>query len=168
MTRRTSRTGATVAAVVAAVMAALALLNSTAVTTAGSAETATSPVSQASPASPTVSDDGSGTTSAPPAFVDGEDARLAAEELIGAYLESELGATVADVACSVPPTGEVGDRFACYALRADDLVVALRASVAPGRLIELELIVDQGTTTTTTSTSSTTVPALDVATTEGG
>ena len=50
---------------------------------------------------PATSLDGSSTTGVP-AFADGEDARLAAEELIGTYIESEFGVTVTDAACSVP------------------------------------------------------------------
>jgi hypothetical protein len=97
------------------------------------------------------------TTTGFPAFSDGEDARHAAEELLATYTESELGVAVTDAACSVPPTGEVGDEFACYALKADDLVVAWRATVGPQRLIELELLLDQ-TAATTTSTIPTTEP----------
>ena len=60
----------------------------------------------------------SSTTTGVPAFADGEDARHAAEELIGAYIESEFGVAVTDAACSVPPSGDVGDEFACYAPQA--------------------------------------------------
>jgi hypothetical protein len=88
------------------------------------------------------------TTSGVPAFTDGADARLAAEELIGAYIESQFGVAVSDAACSVPATGAVGDEFVCYALKPDNLVIALRASVGPQRLIELELLFDQPPATT--------------------
>ena len=89
------------------------------------------------------------TTSGVPEFVDGEDARQAAEELIGTYIETEFGVAVTDAACSVPPDGAVGDEFACYALKPGELVIALRATVGEQRLIELELLVDQQPTTTT-------------------
>ena len=88
-------------------------------------------------------------TSGLPAFADGEEARQAAEELLGAYIQSEFGVTIADAACSVPPSGEVGSEFACYGLKPGDLVIALRATVGPQRLVELELLVDQQATTTT-------------------
>ena len=88
------------------------------------------------------------TTTGVPAFADGEDARLAAEELIGTYIESEFGVEVTDAACSVPASGAVGDQFTCYGLKAGDLVIALRATVGPQRLIELQLLVDQQPTTT--------------------
>ena len=90
-------------------------------------------------------------TSGVPEFVDGEDARQAAEELIGTYIETEFGVAVTDAACSVPPDGAVGDEFACYALKPGELVIALRATIGERRLIELELLVDQQPTTTTTS-----------------
>jgi hypothetical protein len=95
-------------------------------------------------------------TTGVPAFADGEDARHAAEELLGAYIQSEFGVTVADAACSVPPSGEVGSEFACYGLKPGGLVIALRATVGPQRLIELELLVDQQPTTTTSATATTT------------
>jgi hypothetical protein len=92
---------------------------------------------------------GVSTTSGPPAFTDGQDARAAAEELLGAYVESEYGVAVTDAACSVPPTGAVGDQFVCYALQPGALVIALRATVGEQRLIGLELLFDQPPTTTT-------------------
>lgn len=91
------------------------------------------------------------TTTGVPAFADGEEARAAAEDLIASYIASEYGETVTNEACSVPPTGAVGEEFACYALKSGDLVIALRATVAEDRLIELELILDQTEATTTTS-----------------
>ena len=42
------------------------------------------------------------TTTGIPAFADGEDARHAAEELLGVYIETEFGVAVTDAACSVP------------------------------------------------------------------
>jgi hypothetical protein len=110
----------------------------------------------APPTAPESTVDGT-TTTGIPALADGEDARLAAEELLATYIRSELGFAVTDAACSVPSTGEVGEAFACYALKTNDLVVALRATVGPQRLIELELLLDQ-TAPTTTSTTSTTAP----------
>jgi hypothetical protein len=89
------------------------------------------------------------TTSGVPAFADGEDARHAAEELIGAYIESEFDVVVTDAACSVPTGGDVGEEFTCYALKPGDLVIALRATIGPQRLIELDLLVNQSPTTTT-------------------
>ena len=89
------------------------------------------------------------TTTGIPAFADGEDARLAAEELLGTYIETEFGVAVTDAACSVPASGDVGDQFACYALKPGNLVIALRATVGEQRLIELELLVNQPATTTT-------------------
>ena len=47
----------------------------------------------------------------------------------------------------------------CYALKPDDLVIALRATIGPQRLVELELLLDEQTTTTTTTT---TPPHIDV------
>ena len=38
--------------------------------------------------------------------------------------------------------------FTCYGLKPGNLVIALRATVGPQRLIELELLVDQQPTTT--------------------
>jgi hypothetical protein len=98
------------------------------------------------------------TTTEVPTFADGEEARQAAEELIGAYIESEFDVSVTDAACSVPPSGEVGSEFACYGLKPGNLVIALRATVAPQRLVELELLVDQQPTTTTSAASATTAP----------
>jgi hypothetical protein len=118
----------------------------TAIASAGGIET-TEPPSTIESSGPT--------TTGVPAFADGEDARHAAEELLGAYIESEFGVTVADAACSVPPSGEVGSAFACYGLKPGDLVIALRATVGPQRLIELELLVDQQPTTTTSATATT-------------
>jgi hypothetical protein len=119
----------------------------TAIAAAGGVET-TEPPSTIEASGPT--------TTGVPAFADGEDARHAAEELLGAYIQSEFGVTVADAACSVPPSGEVGSEFACYGLKPGDLVIALRATVGPQRLIELELLVDQQPTTTTSATATTT------------
>jgi hypothetical protein len=119
----------------------------TAIASAGGIET-TEPPSTIEASGPT--------TTGVPAFADGEDARHAAEELLGAYIQSEFGVAVADAACSVPPSGEVGSEFACYGLKPGDLVIALRATVGPQRLIELELLVDQQPTTTTSATATTT------------
>jgi hypothetical protein len=107
------------------------------------------------PTDPDSTIEGSSTTGIP-AFTDGEDARRAAEELIGAYIESEFGVEVTDAACSVPATGDVGDEFACYGLKPGNLVIALRATVGEQRLIELELLVDQSATTTTSAGQQTT------------
>jgi hypothetical protein len=96
------------------------------------------------------------TTTTFPAFADGEEARLAAEELITAYIESEFGVSVTDAACSVPASGAVDEQFACYALKPGDLVIALRATVGPQRLIELDLLVDQAPTTTSARATDTT------------
>jgi hypothetical protein len=106
------------------------------------------------PTSPVESTAGT-TTTTEPGFVDGEDARLAAEGLIAAYIQSEFGTTVTDVACSVPPTGDAGERFVCYALQPNDLVIALRATIGEDRLIELELLFDQTAPTTTATTATT-------------
>ena len=95
------------------------------------------------------------TTIGIPAFADGEDARHAAEELLGVYIETEFGVAVTDAACSVPASGDVGDQFACYALKPGNLVIALRATVGEQRLIELELLVNQPATTTTSPQSGT-------------
>lgn len=90
-----------------------------------------------------------------PAFSDGDDARLAAENLIASYIDSQFDVTVSDVACSVPETGEVGEEYMCYALKPDDLVIALRATIEPDRLIALELVLDQTEPSTTTATETT-------------
>jgi hypothetical protein len=120
------------------------------------AATAAAPGGQASPTSDPESTLSGPTTTGTPTFDDGEDARLAAEELIPAYIESEFGASVTDAACSVPERGAVGDEFACYALKPDELVIALRATVSERRLIELELLFNQRPTTTTEPDSDTT------------
>jgi hypothetical protein len=120
------------------------------------AATAAAPGGQAAPTSDPESTLSGPTTTGIPAFVDGEDARLAAEELIPAYIESEFGASVTDAACSVPERGDVGDEFACYALKPDELVIALRATIAARRLIELDLIYNQPPPTTTEPDSETT------------
>ena len=52
----------------------------------------------------------------------------------------------------MPPSGDVGDEFACYGLKPGNLVIALRATVGPQRLVELELLVDQPAPTTTVDT----------------
>jgi hypothetical protein len=130
--------------------------------TAAVAAGGSAPTTEVSAATAVESSLGESTTSGVPAFVDGEDARLAAEELLGAYIESELGYTVADVACSVPATGEVGEQFTCYGLKDGPLVVALRATIGPQRLIELALLLDQTAPTTTT-----TAPPAQPATTGG-
>lgn len=104
------------------------------------------------------------TTVALPGFVDGEAASAAAEQLLVPYIASEQGVEVTEPACSQPSTGAVGETFACYALKAGDLVVALRATIGDDRLITLELITEQmATTTTTSSTSSTTTTTTTVA-----
>jgi hypothetical protein len=118
--------------------------------TAAAAAGGTAPTTEVS-ATGVESSIGEPTTSGVPAFIDGEDARLAAEELLGAYIESELNYVVSDAACSVPASGEVDEPFTCYALKDDDLVVALRATIGPRRLIELELLVDQTAPPTTTA-----------------
>ncbi len=88
-----------------------------------------------------------------PGFVDGAAASAAAEQLLTPYIASEHLAEVTEPACSQPPTGAVGETFACYALKPDDLVIALRATIGDDRLISLELISDQMPTTTTSTTS---------------
>jgi hypothetical protein len=90
-----------------------------------------------------------------PEFSDGDDARLAAENLIASYIDSQFEATVSDVACSVPDTGDVGEDFVCYALKQGDLVIVLRATIEPDRLLELELILDQTEPLTTSATETT-------------
>jgi hypothetical protein len=134
-----------VAALACGVVAGIAAV--TAIASAGGVDTTVPPVT--TDARTAMSTDVS-------AFVDGEEARHAAEELIGAYIESEFGVTVADAACSVPPSGEVGSEFACYGLKPGNLVIALRATVGPQRLVELELLVDQQSTTTTSPAPATT------------
>ena len=92
------------ARVVAATLACGAfagIVAATAIASAGGVETTEPPATIEASAT---------ATSGVPAFADGEEARQAAEELLGAYIESEFGVTVADAACSVPPSGEVGER----------------------------------------------------------
>lgn len=103
------------------------------------------------------------TTVALPGFVDGEAASAAAEQLLVPYIASEQGVEVTEPACSQPSTGAVGETFACYALKAGDLVVALRATIGDDRLITLELITEQMATTTTTSSTSSTTTTTTVA-----
>ena len=93
------------------------------------------------------------TTTHPTGFVDSAEARDAAQTLVPMYIQKEYGAAVTDAACSLPPTGAVGDEFVCYALRQDDLVIALRATIGDQQLITLALITDQGAPTTTTTTA---------------
>ena len=83
-------------------------------------------------------------------FADGAAASLVAEELLPGYIESQHRVEVTDPACSEPPTGAVGETFACYALKPGDLVIALRATIGEERLLTLELITNQNPTTTTT------------------
>jgi hypothetical protein len=92
------------------------------------------------------------TTTHPAGFVDSAEARDAAQTLVPMYIQKEYGAAVTDAACSLPPTGAVGDEFVCYALRQGDLVIALRATIGEQQLITLALITDQGAPTTTTTT----------------
>ena len=124
----------------------------TAIASAGGVETTEPPATNEPPATIEAS---TTTTTGVPAFADGEEARQAAEELLGAYIQSEFEVTVADAACSVPPSGEVGSEFACYGLKPGNLVIALRAMVGPQRLVELDLLVDQQPTTTSPSTATT-------------
>ena len=91
------------------------------------------------------------TTTHPAGFVDPAEARDAAQALVPMYIQKEYGAAVTDAACSLPPTGAVGDEFVCYALRQGDLVIALRATIGDQQLITLALITDQGAPTTTTT-----------------
>ena len=91
------------------------------------------------------------TTTHPAGFVDSAEARDAAQALVPMYIQKEYGAAVTDAACSLPPTGAVGDEFVCYALRQGDLVIALRATIGDQQLITLALITDQGAPTTTTT-----------------
>jgi hypothetical protein len=88
-------------------------------------------------------------TTVNPGFVDGQAASMAAEQLLVPYIASEQSAEVTEPACSQPPTGAVGETFACYALKPGDLVIALRATIGEDRLITLELITDQVATTST-------------------
>jgi len=101
-----------------------------------------------------------------PGFVDGAAASAAAEQLLTPYIASEHLAEVTEPACSEPPTGSVGETFACYALKPGDLVIALRATIGSDRLISLELITDQIATTTTTSTTTTSTTTTTVEATE--
>jgi hypothetical protein len=88
-------------------------------------------------------------TSTEPRFPDGSAARVAAVGLIGSYLESQMGITITDAACSEPPTGAAGETFVCYGLKPNNLVIALRATIGAERLIALDVITDQQPTTTT-------------------
>ena len=95
------------------------------------------------------------TTAAPtttnPGFSSGAAASAAAEDLLVGYIASQNDVEVTDPACSEPPTGAVGETFACYALKPGDLVIALRATIGEERLVTLELITDQVPTTTSTT-----------------
>jgi hypothetical protein len=150
MSRSIRSVRATVAASAGA--GAIGIVLFTAVAPAGGS----SPTSEPSGATAVETSGLESTASGPPAFVDGQDARLAAEELLGTYIESEFGYTVTDAACSAPATGEVGEQFTCYALKPESLVIALRATIGSQRLVELELLVDQLPTTTTTAPAATT------------
>ena len=76
-------------------------------------------------------------------FADAAAASLAAEQLLVPYVASQFLVTVSDPACSEPTTGAIGETFACYALKPDELVIALRATIGEERLISLELITNQ-------------------------
>lgn len=76
-------------------------------------------------------------------FVGAAAASMAAEHLLVPYVTSQFLVTVSDPACSEPTTGAIGETFACYALKPDDLVIALRATIGEERLISLELITNQ-------------------------
>jgi hypothetical protein len=126
----------------------------------GTAAVATGEPTTATAAAPTTIGGGSTsttvartTTTHPTGFVDSAEARDAAQTLVPMYIQKEYGAAVTDAACSLPPTGAVGDEFVCYALRQDDLVIALRATIGDQQLITLALITDQGAPTTTTTTA---------------
>jgi hypothetical protein len=126
----------------------------------GTAAVATGEPTTATAAAPTTIGGGSTsttvartTTTHPTGFVDSAEARDAAQTLVPMYIQKEYGAAVTDAACSLPPTGAVGDEFVCYALRQDDLVIALRATIGDQQLITLALITDQGAPTTTTTTT---------------
>jgi hypothetical protein len=90
------------------------------------------------------------TTTTNPGFADGSAASAAAEDLLVGYIASQHDVDVTEPACSEPPTGAVGETFACFALKPGDLVIALRATIGDERLITLELITNQVATTTTT------------------
>lgn len=100
-------------------------------------------------------------TTVNPGFVDGAAASAAAEQLLTPYIASQHLAEVTEPACSEPASGEVGETFACYALKPGDLVIALRATIGSDRLISLELITDQMATTTTASTTTTTLEGTE-------
>jgi hypothetical protein len=124
----------------------------------GTAAVATGEPTTATAAAPTTIGGGSTsttvartTTTHPTGFVDSAEARDAAQTLVPMYIQKEYGAAVTDAACSLPPTGAVGDEFVCYALRQGDLVIALRATIGDQQLITLALITDQGAPTTTTT-----------------
>ena len=126
----------------------------------GTAAVATGEPTTATAAGPTTIGGGSTsttvartTTTHPAGFVDSAEARDAAQTLVPMYIQKEYGAAVTDAACSLPPTGAVGDEFVCYALRQGDLVIALRATIGDQQLITLALITDQGAPTTTTTTA---------------
>ncbi len=92
-------------------------------------------------------------------FADAAAASLAAEHLLVPYVASEYLVSVTDPACSVPSTGAIGETFACYALKPDDLVIALRATIGEDRLISLVLIsnesppIESSVPTTATATT---------------
>jgi hypothetical protein len=144
MSRSIRRVRVAIAAVACAAIAGVA--SAAAIAPAGGAAPTTDPASFPETAS-TIDD---ATSTGVPAFSDGADARGAAEELLAAYIRSEFDVSVTDVACSVPASGDVGEQFACYALEPDDLVIVLRATIGPQRLIELELVFDQSATTSPT------------------
>lgn len=91
------------------------------------------------------------------------DASTAAEESLGAYIESQFDVVVTDPACSLPATAAIGDQFVCYGLKPGGLVIAFRATIGDERLVSLELLTDQQPTTTTAAP--TTLPALTTTTT---
>ena len=102
-------------------------------------------------------------------FIDAAAASLAAEHLLVPYVASQYLVTVTDPACSVPSTGAIGETFACYALKPDDLVIALRATIGEDRLISLVLITNQPAPVessipeTTTATATTIAPETTIA-----
>ena len=82
-------------------------------------------------------------TTTVPHFASGAAASTAAVGLIRPYIESQFDIDVGDVACSEPDSGDEGAEFVCYGLKPDELVIALRATVAAEKVITLDLITNQ-------------------------
>ena len=113
----------------------------TASTTVASTAVPTTAPATTEPATTAAPTSAEAPTSSTP-LVDAATVSLAAESLIAPYIESQYSLAVTDVACSTPATGDEGEQFVCYALRPEDFVIALRATIGGDQVVALSLITD--------------------------